>query len=330
MASPQKGNGFTPIANEIMTALARTRISGEARQLLDVIIRQTYGWNRLTTAISLVQFSKLTGISKTHVCRGLNKLLSMSIITKKGNATSHFTKRGSDFDVSYGFQKDFDKWVTLPKKVVHVTQKGNVHVTQKGNPTLPKKGKHSLYKKERKDKERIKKGKIQENEFESFYIVYPKKKAKKEAYKAWLKCNGNRPPLDELLTILEEQKQTKDWQKEGGLYVPHPATWLNGKRWEDQIEKNDTPYQEIMSVFCDVLPELPETGNTTQARNYMNIFWKHEKVHKDMSRVRDYFQYVKKSHYLMGTKPGAGFRADFEWLIEPDNYSRIASGKYHG
>lgn len=46
MANPQCENGFTKIANELMEALAKIRIPGEARQVLDVIFRQTYGWNK--------------------------------------------------------------------------------------------------------------------------------------------------------------------------------------------------------------------------------------------------------------------------------------------
>lgn len=37
MAEPQKENGYTPIANEIMDALCRIRIPGEERQVLDCI-----------------------------------------------------------------------------------------------------------------------------------------------------------------------------------------------------------------------------------------------------------------------------------------------------
>jgi len=84
MASPQKEDGYTAISNEIMEALGRTRIPGEARQILDVILRKTYGWNKLTDSISLSQFVECTGISKPHVSMGIKKLLSMNLITKKG------------------------------------------------------------------------------------------------------------------------------------------------------------------------------------------------------------------------------------------------------
>ena len=47
MANPQKENGYIMIANEIMEALAKYRIPGEQRQCLDVILRKTYGYDRI-------------------------------------------------------------------------------------------------------------------------------------------------------------------------------------------------------------------------------------------------------------------------------------------
>ena len=38
-----------------------------------------------------------------------------------------------------------------------------------------------------------------------------------------------------ILRAVEAQKKTKDWLKDGGQYVPHPASWLNGERWQDEI-----------------------------------------------------------------------------------------------
>lgn len=83
MANPQIENGYTRIANEIMDALAKIRIPGQARQVLDFILRKTYGWNKKTDMISLSQFVEGTGLSKVAVCKGINKLLGMNIITKK-------------------------------------------------------------------------------------------------------------------------------------------------------------------------------------------------------------------------------------------------------
>jgi len=71
-------------------------------------------------------------------------------------------------------------------------------------------------------------------EFEEFYATYPKHKAKKEGLKAWLKV---KPPLKECLEALKWQKVQEDWRKEGGKYIPLPASWIRGERWLDEKPK---------------------------------------------------------------------------------------------
>ena len=66
MRSPQLENGHTRLANEIMEALCRFRIPGVERQVLDAIIRKTYGWHKKKDAISLSQFVEMTGVTKAH------------------------------------------------------------------------------------------------------------------------------------------------------------------------------------------------------------------------------------------------------------------------
>ena len=54
MAMPQVENGYTRIANELLEALAKIRIPGEARQVFDVIMRKTYGF-RKSDPIALIR-----------------------------------------------------------------------------------------------------------------------------------------------------------------------------------------------------------------------------------------------------------------------------------
>ena len=114
MANPQKENGHTGIANEIIEALAKTRIPGEAMQVLWVIFRKTYGWDKIEDWISLGQFSKLTGLHKQTVFKAIKKLQKMNIVTKKGDGV---TKKGDAQKLTYSFNKDYETWKPLPKKV---------------------------------------------------------------------------------------------------------------------------------------------------------------------------------------------------------------------
>ena len=70
--------------------------------------------------------------------------------------------------------------------------------------------------------------------FDVFWKAYPKKKAKESARKAWLKLKPSESLVNEIIQAVERSAKSVDWQKENGKYIPLPATYLNGKRWEDE------------------------------------------------------------------------------------------------
>lgn len=74
--------------------------------------------------------------------------------------------------------------------------------------------------------------------FEEFWKAYPKKKAKEAARKAWVKLKPDETLGKEIIQAVMENSKSKDWLKENGKYIPYPATYLNGKRWED--ERNES------------------------------------------------------------------------------------------
>lgn len=127
MVNPQKEDGYTAIANEIMNALARIRIAGEARQMLDVIIRKTYGYNKKSDQIATSQFIKLTGLSRPSVHKNRKKLLYMNLIT--------VTQKGYT-PKTYMFNKDFETWGSVSKK--GYTQKSKGVYTKKVTNCIPK------------------------------------------------------------------------------------------------------------------------------------------------------------------------------------------------
>lgn len=70
--------------------------------------------------------------------------------------------------------------------------------------------------------------------FNRFWFAYPRKIAKADAQKAFKKINMTAALFDAILSSLEKWKKSKEWTKDGGQFIPHAATWLNGKRWEDE------------------------------------------------------------------------------------------------
>jgi len=81
-------------------------------------------------------------------------------------------------------------------------------------------------------------------DFDQFWKSYPKKVAKGEAEKAWTQTTKVRPMIDVLILSVEKAKKSNDWMKDGGQYIPHPASWLRDKRWLDestQIQTRNIP-----------------------------------------------------------------------------------------
>lgn len=76
-----------------------------------------------------------------------------------------------------------------------------------------------------------------ETQFNEFYSKYPKKVKKQEVKKWFLKNKPSNELFSSMMNSLEQFRASKDWQKDGGQFIPYPSTWLNQKRWEDETEK---------------------------------------------------------------------------------------------
>lgn len=75
--------------------------------------------------------------------------------------------------------------------------------------------------------------------FESFWATYPKKVGKDAAQKAFEKRRPTEDMATQMIEAIDRQKESPQWQKDGGQYIPNPATWLNQGRWMD--EATDEP-----------------------------------------------------------------------------------------
>ncbi len=84
-------------------------------------------------------------------------------------------------------------------------------------------------------------GAIVDDGFEHFWRVYPKKKSKADAEKAWRKLAPSPELLQRILASIAAQLGSTDWLKDGGQYIPFPASWLNARRWEDGPDSSLPP-----------------------------------------------------------------------------------------
>lgn len=103
----------------------------------------------------------------------------------------------------------------------------NVTVTQ-GNATDKERDKEYIY-----------------AQFDKFYSLYPKKVGKQQALKAWLKLKPDEALFNKITEAVKQQSQSEQWLKDNGQYIPYPGTWLNGRRWEDEVKGNATRYKQL-------------------------------------------------------------------------------------
>lgn len=70
--------------------------------------------------------------------------------------------------------------------------------------------------------------------FDSFWKAYPKKVGKDAARKAFDKRKPDGDLVSRMVSAIAKQLMTPQWQKDGGQFIPHPATWLNEGRFDDE------------------------------------------------------------------------------------------------
>lgn len=80
----------------------------------------------------------------------------------------------------------------------------------------------------------------QKKRFSQFWSAYPRKVSKNDAVKAFNKVKLTDELMSTIMAALSRFAESSDWQKDDGKYIPYPATWLNKKRWEDEINLCDS------------------------------------------------------------------------------------------
>lgn len=89
--------------------------------------------------------------------------------------------------------------------------------------------------------------------FREFWTAYPRKEAIANAESAWVK-NECAPLLPQILVSIRARKICPEWLKDGGRFIPHPATWLNRRGWEDEVASPHTK-RGIAEDFSHLLPK---------------------------------------------------------------------------
>ena len=94
--------------------------------------------------------------------------------------------------------------------------------------------------------------------FERFWKLYPRKRDKLKAMRAWDKLKADRKLMQTMSAALKAQMATEEWQRDNGRAIPYPSTWINNRRWEDELEgraaEGGGPYGQSAQDEVEALP----------------------------------------------------------------------------
>ena len=71
--------------------------------------------------------------------------------------------------------------------------------------------------------------------FSIFWSEYPKKVGKKAALTAWNRLKPDSALFERIMQAVSNAKKSEQWIREGGRFIPNPATWINQGRWDDEL-----------------------------------------------------------------------------------------------
>ena len=173
----------------------------------------------------------LISISKRAFAERLKKMVDFNILTYK------LIKENGTF-TAYGFGDLYENLIAKKEGGCSLNSNGVAVQTATKNNLLNNK--------------KIDNNKLlstKENElFQKFYNEYPKKKNKGDVEKWFLKNKPSEELVDLMIKKIKLLKETYDWKKNNGQYIPYPSTWLNKKGWEDEVAESDDPYAEYIRV----------------------------------------------------------------------------------
>lgn len=87
--------------------------------------------------------------------------------------------------------------------------------------------------------------------FEAFWLAYPRKVGKEDALKSFVKVSPDPDLLAAMLSALKRQAGSEQWADR--QFIPHPSTWLNGKRWQDEEGGTETGAGSVPDYLVDAL-----------------------------------------------------------------------------
>lgn len=266
--------GYTKKPNFIIDSGLMAELNGNEYKVLDFLMRMAYGFGSNTCCVSGSLIRKKTGISKEETfSRAVRKLEQLKLISvARGTGTTNVytltlnhhrqtvvpsingstpdhggyttPDHGDKTTPDHGgtvkdiFKENFKEKIFVQNAQVQAKQ-DQVLVEQKLESDRLEKQKAEQEAKanlEAKAKAKAESESQLLKKFELFWSAYPNKKSKKTAFEKFKRIDFKKTSFESIMISLEKQKQSDDWTKNGGQYVPMPQTWIFNERWTDEIQ----------------------------------------------------------------------------------------------
>lgn len=327
----QLEDGYVRIANELYDAVLNSVHSLRHIKVVFALIRKTYGFNKKEDDITISQIAELACVHRNHVGRAIKDLEEMRVINPV---------RAGRYGLILGLNKRHDEWAKdeiKPRgqatKLVDSNQIGrskqpngcieatklvdlsNQNVAHKRQPqkTISKDNSKRLVRQSADDEM-----------FAEFYAAYPRKAKPDTARRAFAKRKVSRELLDDMLAAIDRAKGSNDWTKEGGKYIPMPASWLNAGGWKDEgvtIEEKFTDRQQaFIDAFNDNIGDLCIPVES----------WSPKRAELADSAMRGAWDLEKWGVFWKRVASRCSFKGavSFEALMNRDFFARVRDGEF--
>jgi len=89
-------------------------------------------------------------------------------------------------------------------------------------------------------------------DFDLFWESYPRKVGKTKAQRVWVRLSK----VDRAAALQALPQHVMSWRGKSPEYIPHPTSWLNGRRWEDELAATPTAETRNLSKAAQTIQEM--------------------------------------------------------------------------
>lgn len=201
----------------------------------------------------LIYMAHETGLSMEGASKALQSLIEAKFCTYEESSETVFVHRMAAFQIGDQLSEQDKRckgvereWNNIPsaqlRQAFFAIYSGAFHLPKQAKKTrgteAPSKALRSQEQEQDQEQDQETPPAPQGERFERFWSAYPKKVGKDAARRWWGKRKPDDAMLAAMLAAIAVQAKSAQWAKDGGQYIPHPTTWLNEGRWQDDAGGN--------------------------------------------------------------------------------------------